>query len=164
MKLAKSRLHTQRRHLEQRLKQLRPFSKISPPPSGWIKAIRESLGMTARQLGAHLGMSSVGAIKLEQREVSRAITLRDLDRAAAILNCRVVYALVPIDGLEATLRSRAEQAAELLSVKAKHAMSLEEQPVEQAEHRVQQEALAKRLADNLDPRLWDLPTKKGAKK
>lgn len=162
MRLAKSRLHTQRRHLEQRLKSLAPFAKVPPPPSGWIKALRESLGMTARQLGAHLGMSGAAATMLEQRERSRAITLRDLDRAAAVLNCRVAYALIPVDGLEATLRARAEAAAAQLAGKAQHAMNLEAQPVDRAEHGTQREALAKMLADTLDSRLWE--TKKGGRK
>jgi predicted DNA-binding mobile mystery protein A len=162
MKHLKSRLHTQRRHLEQRLKSLSPFAKAPPPPSGWIKAIRQSLGMTARQLGAHLGMSGAAATMLEQREQGRAITLRDLDRAAAVLNCRVAYALIPIDGLEATLQAKAEAAAAELTGKAQHAMKLEAQPVEQAEQRAQREALTEKLIETLDSRLWE--TKKCRKK
>lgn len=156
MKHVKSRLHTQRRHLEQRLKLLSPFSRVPPPPSGWIKAIRESLGMTARQLGANLGMSGVAATKLEQREQSRAITLRDLDRAAEVLNCRVVYALIPVDGLEATLRSRAVAMAAELTGKAQHAMNLEAQPVARAEQQAQGAALAEKLVETLDSRLWEV--------
>lgn len=163
MKLKKSRLHTQRRHLEQRLKALAPFARIPPPPSGWVKAVRESLGMTARQLGAHLGMSGVAATKLEQREKARAITLRDLDRAAAVLNCRVAYALVPIDGLEATLRRKAREKAMELAGKAQHAMALEEQPVERSEEKVQVDALARQLAETLDSRLWQAPARKAKK-
>lgn len=162
MKHVKSRLHTQRRHLEQKLRALSPFVNVSPPPSGWIKAIRESLGMTARQLGAHLGMSSVAATRLEQREKSRAITLRDLDRAAEVLNCRVVYALIPIDGLEASLQAKAKALAAELAGKARHAMNLEAQPVDQAEQRAQGAALAKALVETLDSRLWEV--KKGKEK
>ena len=160
MKLKKSRLHTQRRHLEQRLRALAPFARVPPPPSGWIKAVRESLGMTARQLGAHLGMSGVAATKLEQREQARAITLRDLDRAAAVLNCRVAYSLVPIDGLEATLAAKAREKAAELAGKAQHAMVLEEQPVDRAEQRVQVDALARQLAETLDSRLWETPARR----
>ncbi len=118
--------------------------------------------MTARQLGAHLGMSGAAATKFEQREQTRAITLRDLDRAAAVLNCRVAYALIPIDGLEATLRSRAEAMAAELTGKAQHAMKLEAQPVDQVEQRAQGAALVEKLIETLDSRLWE--TKKGRKK
>lgn len=157
MKLAKSRLHTQRRHLEHKLAQLRPLAAIPPPPSGWVRAIRESLGMTARQLGRALGMSGVAATKLELRERERSITLRDLDRAAALLHCRVVYALAPIEGLEATLRAQAERAAARLSAKADHAMKLEAQQVDRRELGAQGAVLAKLLAETLDTRLWDPP-------
>jgi predicted DNA-binding mobile mystery protein A len=162
MKHLKARLHTQRRHLEQKLKTLQPFARVPPPRSGWIKAIRESLGITARQLGAHLGMSSVAATKLEQREQSRSITLRDLDRAAAVLNCRVTYALIPIDGLEATLQAKARATAAELMSKAQHAMKLEAQPVNQIEQRAQSTALAEKLVETLDSRLWE--AKKGKKR
>lgn len=160
MKLVKSRLHMQRRHLEKKLEPLSPLAKITRPPSGWIQAIRESLGLTARQLGAHLGMSAAGATKLEQRERARTITLRDMDRAASVLNCRVVYALVPNGGLEATLRARAEKTAERLSAKAQHAMRLEAQPVARDEQQAQREELARRLLESLDARLWEVPEKK----
>jgi predicted DNA-binding mobile mystery protein A len=118
--------------------------------------------MTARQLGAHLGMSGAAATKFEQREQLRAITLRDLDRAAAVLNCRVAYALIPIDGLEATLRGRAEATAAELTRKAQHAMKLEAQPVDQAEQRAQGAVLVEKLIETLDSRLWEM--KKGRKK
>lgn len=162
MKHLKSRLHTQRRHLEQKLKSLQSFTKVPPPRSGWVKAIRESLGMTARQLGAHLGISSVAITKLEQREQARTITLRDLDRAAAILNCRVIYALIPVDGLEATLQAKAQVTAGELLGKAQHAMNLEAQPVDQAEQRVQSKVLAEQLLKTLDSRLWE--PKKGKRR
>ncbi len=155
MKLAKSRLHTQRRHMDQKLQQLLPFSRVPPPPSGWVRAIRESLGMTARQLGKALGMSGVAATKLEQREKDRSITLRDLDRAAALMNCRVVYALVPVHSLEHTLKHQSEKVAAELSARADHAMKLEEQQVDRQELGAQKEVLAKMLAETLDSRLWE---------
>jgi len=154
----------QRRHLDKKIASFASLAEIPRPPSGWIQAIRESLGLTARQLGAHLGISAAGATKLEQRERARTITLRDLDRAAAVLNCRVTYVLVPLSDLEATLRARAEKTAEQLSAKAQHAMKLEAQPVARDEQQAQREELVKRLMESLDSRLWEVPEKKRSKK
>lgn len=164
MKLAKSRLHTQRRHLDQKLALLRPLGNVPRPPSGWIQAIREALGITTRQMGKHLGMSGAAITKMENRERSGGITLNDLERAASILQCRVAYTLIPLESLEQTLRDQATKAAERLGAKADHAMRLEEQQVHSAEMRAQKEVLAKLLMENLDPRLWDVPEKKAVKK
>lgn len=155
MKLAKPRLHIQRRHLEQRVASLAPLRDSPRPPSGWVKAIRESLGMTARQLGLALGMSAPAVTKLEARERDRSITLRDLDRAAEQLGCRVVYGLVPDTTLEATLERQALRTAERLAAKAHHHMSLEAQAVERAETAAQVRELARLLKESLDPRLWE---------
>jgi predicted DNA-binding mobile mystery protein A len=155
MRLAKARLHTQRRHLERKLADLEPMKSVPRPPSGWVKAIRESLGMTARQLGQALNMSSPAITKLEARERDRSITIRDLDRAAAEMGCRVVYALVPDTTLEATLQRQALKTAERLAAKAHHHMTLEAQGVERRETGAQVRELARSLQESLDPRLWE---------
>lgn len=155
MKLAKSRLNTQRRHMENKLKLWAPMLKLAPPPSGWVKAIRESLGMTARQLGQFLGMSSPAVTKLESRERDRSVTLRDLDRAAEVLGCKVVYSLVPITTLEDTLNQRAKLTAQKLAQKAKHHMDLEAQGVDAKESKAQTDQLTKLLKETLDSRIWE---------
>jgi predicted DNA-binding mobile mystery protein A len=146
--------------MEDKLLNLMGFKAVPRPPSGWIKAIRESLGMTARQLGLHLGMSAPAATKLEARERNRSITLRDLDRAAHVLGCQVVYALIPYDSLEQTLNEQAHRTAERLATKAHHHMSLEAQAVPATETRAQINVLAAKLKETLDPRLWEPEDKK----
>lgn len=155
MRLAKPRLHIQRRHLEQRVAGLAPLRDAARPPSGWVKAIRESLGMTARQLGGALGISAPAITKLEARERDRSVTLRDLDRAAEQLGCRVVYGLVPETTLEDTLERQALRTAERLAARADHHMSLEAQAVDRAETAAQVRELARLLKESLDPRLWE---------
>ena len=129
--------------------------ELTLPPSGWVKAIRESLGMTARQLGRFLGMSSPAVTKLEARERDRSITLRDLDRVARLLGCKVVYALVPETTLDDALDRRARLVAARLAGKAGHHMKLEAQQVDADETGAQTETLAKLLKESLDPRLWE---------
>lgn len=160
MKLAKSRLHTQRRLLDQRLRLLKPLAKAPTPPSGWLQAIRESLGMTTRQMGKYLGISGAAVTKLEGRERERGITLKDLQRVAQVLDCRLVYALVPNQSLEQTLRAQTKKTAHRLSMKADHAMKLEDQQVHSSELVAQRKVLAKLLLESLDHRIWDIETKK----
>ena len=48
---------TARRKLDKRLFSLSEDSDFTSPPRGWLKAIRESLGMTTSQLGKRLGVA-----------------------------------------------------------------------------------------------------------
>jgi len=65
------------------------------PRSGWARAIRESLGMSAAAFARRLGMSPVGVRKLESAEALDVITLASLRKLAQALDCELHYALVP---------------------------------------------------------------------
>jgi predicted DNA-binding mobile mystery protein A len=70
-------------------------ASLSPRPgSGWVRAIRESLGMTAAAFARRLSMSHAGVRKLESSEASDTITLGSLRKLAEALDCELQYALV----------------------------------------------------------------------
>src|ERR1700730_5919753 len=96
------------RHLDQRFKVLRPLAWNPRPSKGWIRAIRDALGMTSAQLAHRLGVSQPRIIELEKSEASGTVTLNTLQRAAEALGCRLVYALVPGQPLADNLRGRAD--------------------------------------------------------
>jgi predicted DNA-binding mobile mystery protein A len=89
------------------------------PPRGWIRAIREALGMTSAQLGKRLGVSQPTALAYEKGEMSKSITLDSLERAAHALDCRLVYALVSRKPLQVL----AEERARALARKRLHAVA-----------------------------------------
>jgi predicted DNA-binding mobile mystery protein A len=115
-----------RKQLERRLAPLRE-NPVPAPPAGWVKAIRESLGMTARQLAARMGVAPSRIPAIEKAEVTGATTLRTLRQAATALNCAFVYAFVPIEPLDNILRERATQKAEQDVARLDHTMQLENQ-------------------------------------
>jgi len=117
------------RHLDSRFAALRPLLKSQRPPKGWLRAIRDALGMTTKQLGRRLGVSQPRIVELEQSEVSGSVTLHTLQRAAEALGCRLVYALVPERPLAETVRERAELVAEQRQASVEHTMRLEGQSV-----------------------------------
>jgi predicted DNA-binding mobile mystery protein A len=143
------------RHLDRRFAALRPLAEGSRPPKGWIRAIRDGLGMTMVQLARRMKVSQPRIAELEQSEVSGSITLHSLQRAAEALGCRVVYTLVPERPLAVTLRERAEKIALRHSGAVEHSMRLEDQAVPDKQagkelHRQRVEDLLRRPA-----RLWD---------
>ncbi len=100
-----------RRRLDQRLAGLE--ERIGPRPErGWIRAVRESLGMSMAELAGRMDVSATRVGQVEDNEVQGRIQLRMLERAAAALDCRVVYALVPRVPLEQMVRQQARDKAE----------------------------------------------------
>jgi predicted DNA-binding mobile mystery protein A len=117
------------RHLDKRFATLRDLRETARPPKGWVRAIRDALGMTTAQLGQRLGVSQPRVVEIEQGEVSGSITLRTLQRAAEALGCRLVYTLIPDRPLEETVRQRAEQLAQEKLIAVEQTMRLEDQSV-----------------------------------
>src|SRR5271168_4983218 len=113
------------RHLDSRFAALRPLLKSQRPPKGWLRAIRDALGMTTAQYGKRLGVSQPRIVELEQSEVSGSVTLNTLQRAAEALGCRLFYVLVPEKPLAETVRERAEFVANRQSSAVEHTMRLE---------------------------------------
>ena len=98
-----------RRDLDRRLQSM--GSAELRPQSGWLRAIRDALGMTAAQLGARLGITPTSVFEMERREADGTITLKTLEKAAEALGCKLVYALVPDESLEATVQRHARKLA-----------------------------------------------------
>lgn len=143
--------------LDKRLAALKPLAKTARPARGWVRAIRETLGMTTRQFGARLGVSQPRIIKLEKSEVDGSITLESLERAAQALGCRVVYVLVPEKPLGETIHERAALLAERQLKSVEQTMRLEDQAVRDDARRKE---ARQRFIDELlrkPARLWDEP-------
>ena len=124
------------------------------PPRGWIKAIREALGMTTAQLGRRLGVTQSRVVAIEQAEIRSSITLNTLEKAAHALDCRLVYALVPRQSLEGLVKERASSLAKKRLKSTSHSMALEAQHVDAADESEQLGKLTRRLIEKAGSRLW----------
>lgn len=124
------------------------------PPSGWIKAIREGLGMTASYLAHRLGVSVPTVIRLERSEAEDRITLATLRRAAEALDCELQYALVPRRSLQETLEHQANELAWERTASVSHSMKLELQATSPETIESQARALAQSLLKGPRRGLW----------
>jgi len=144
-----------RRHLDARVNKQTPVERLTRPPRGWIKALREALDMSTAQLGRRMEISQPGVVMLEQSEALGTIKLETLQRAAAAMNCQLVYALVPNKPLEAMVQERARLIARQHLGTVEHSMRLENQGVED---RTAREQHLDAVAGQIDARnLWDEP-------
>ena len=143
-----------RKQLDKRLAVLRDSDALARPPRGWIKAIREALGMTTAQIASRMGVSQPRAVEIEKAEQQGAITLDTLERAARALDCRLVYALVPRQALEDMVMERARGIALKRLAVTGHHMALEAQAISDADAREQFEQLLRLIIDKGGSELW----------
>lgn len=144
-----------RRALDQRLASLPNIAGLQRPPRGWVRAIRQSLGMTTAQLAARMGVSQPRIPVLEKAEETGSITLDSLERAARALDCDLVYLLVPRTTFQDQVERRATELAHRRLSGVAHTMALEDQSVDRRETDNQTERLARDLAEKSGPELWD---------
>lgn len=166
MRVDKKKQAMQRQLIDKKLSKL---SKLSEPPprSGWIKAIRGSLGMTAKQLSQRLGTSAAGVIQMEEREPSKKVTLESLERAANAMECRLIYAIVPKEpntSLESIIEKKAREAAARILQEVSHTMRLEAQGTSADDLRKEIERIANELRLKGDSRIWDSSSTTKARK
>lgn len=146
-----------RRQLDKRIESLPNFRQLNPPPKGWIKAIREAIGMTARQLAARIGIAQPTLTYLENAEAKGSITLDSLRRAANALDCDLAYVLIPRRGrLNEIVEEQAMKAAKQKLKSTKHTMALEKQSVDKDDEQEQLIRIAKSLAEKSDSRIWEV--------
>ena len=144
-----------RKNIDKRLNPLMNMDMFARPPRGWVRAIREALGLTTAQLAARLGITQPSVMGLEKAEASRRITLETLERAALALDCTLVYALVPRKPLDSLVDERAIDVASRRIRSISHSMALEDQRVGESDERAQIERLAQTLIDGPGSALWD---------
>lgn len=143
------------RALDVRLNPLRGLT-LTRPSRGWLRAIRDALGMTTAQFARRLGVSQPRVVGLEKGEVEETLTLASLRRAAEALDCTLVYALVPNQTLLESLKNQAQRQAALQMQRINHTMRLENQALSASDVLNQQNELAARLLAGDHRRLWDL--------
>jgi len=116
-----------RQRIDERLLPLKPVSQFTMPPKGWVRAIRDALGMTRVQFAMRLGISPQSADALERSEATGTVKIETLRRAAEALDCTLVYALVPKKTLENAVNERARTIAMRDLGRISHTMKLEAQ-------------------------------------
>lgn len=141
--------------IDRRIGGLRPLDALARPPLGWVRTIRDCLGMTTRQLAKRVGVSQPRIVKIEKAELDAAITLESLQRVAKALDCRLVYALIPNKPLKEMLTDRATAIADQHLAAVEQTMRLEAQEVaDTGARQILKDQLTQQLLRH-PARLWD---------
>ena len=114
--------------LNEKLNQLTGLQHVIIPPIGWIKALRNGIGMSMEQLGKKLSITKQGVMDIEKREKEGAITIKSMKEIAKAMDMQFVYGFVPNAGsLEQMIESRALEIATKIVERTSTTMKLEDQ-------------------------------------
>jgi predicted DNA-binding mobile mystery protein A len=142
--------------LNEKLAQLTVLQHVNVPPIGWIKAIRNGIGMSMEQLGKKLSITKQGVMDIEKREKEGAVTIKSMKEIAKAMNMQFVYGFVPNAGsLEQMIETRALEIATKIVKRTSTTMKLEDQA--NSKERIEN-AIKERASEiiNKTPKiLWD---------
>lgn len=142
--------------LNKKMSQFSSLKQVIPPPAGWIKAIRTTLGMSMQQLGNRLGITKQAVLEIERREKEGSITIKSLSEIARAMDMQLVYGFVPNDeNLDALVEKRANELAKIIVMRTSSTMKLEDQA--NSENRIQTaiQERTEELINELPKILWD---------
>jgi predicted DNA-binding mobile mystery protein A len=139
-----------RQQLDRALAPYLAAQKVPRPAKGWLRAVRQALGVSASELALRIGASKQLPFQLEKSEAEDRITLKSLRAVADALDCDLVYAIVPRAGsLTAAMENRVRTEARERVRAVEHTMLLENQAAGNLDEAV--EAEIRRIRDKGQP-------------
>ena len=143
------------RQLSQYLNSIVSFKAVKLPAKGWVRALRDGLGMSRRQLADRLGLSTSRIQRLEEDEVSGAVTIKTLRKTAEAMDCVFIYAMIPRESLEATIKKQANKKAIQYLQDSSHSMKLEDQAISNKASKEMLETITNQIMSKSTRTLWD---------
>jgi predicted DNA-binding mobile mystery protein A len=144
-----------RDQLEATLQRYSALSTVSAPQKGLIRAIRNALGMSAKQLAYRMNITQQAVARTEKGEPTGSLTIKTMRKTAEALDCQFVYGFIPKTSLEETVRARAKQVAAKRLAEANQTMALEAQSINDEENQKVFSEMVEALVKNPPSNLWD---------
>ena len=116
-----------RDQLDKKLTSLKVFASSGVPKQGWIKTMRDALGLSARQLGKKAGLDQSRISRLEAAEKDGNLKLSSLQKISKGLGMKFVYGFVPAEPLEEMIKAQAKRIAVKRLKRLSSTMRLEKQ-------------------------------------
>jgi predicted DNA-binding mobile mystery protein A len=142
--------------VDNKILQLKKLEGLTIPPTGWVYAIRQALGMSLRQLGKKMGITPQSVKEIEEREKSGSISLNGLKHFGKCLDLKLVYGFIPQqESLESIIDKRASELAYEIVTRTSVSMKLEDQ--ENNPKRIKKAIIekAREIKAEMPKYLWD---------
>lgn len=124
------------------------------PKDGWIRTIRQVLGMSGTQFAQQLGYTRNKVSILERKEASGDITINQLKELANGLDADFVYCVVPRRNPEQLIEDQARKKAIEITRKAHQNMFLESQQISNEAQEEQIKFLINEIKQKGGKALW----------
>lgn len=122
---------------------------------GWIKVIREALGMSASQLAKRVGIDQSRISRIENNEAAGDLKLSSMNKIAEGLGMKFIYAFIPHQSLEEMVRDRARKIARQQIAQVNKTMRLEDQELSTEEKAKAFDDLVQKILIDDPKGLWD---------
>jgi predicted DNA-binding mobile mystery protein A len=152
--MSPDQINLARKAIDRRLGKL-STEALTLPAGGWVKAIREALGMTPERLAKRMGVTRPRVNTIEKAEITGSTTLKTLRETAEAMDCVLVYAIVPRTSLDDIVRRQAEKKADAELERLHHTMRLENQALTKADLADARARLVQQFLAGSPRRLWD---------
>jgi len=100
-----------REQLDSKLSTLKGFTAQGLKSIGWIKTIREALGMTSTNLASRVGVNQSRIIHMEKAERDGNIKISTMEKIADAVDMDFVYGFVPRTSLNEMVKQQAKKIA-----------------------------------------------------
>ena len=125
-----------------------------PPSEGWLKTVRQALGMTGSQLASRLGVTKGRISQAESAELKGGVTLKTMTSMAEAMNCRFIYAVIPDKEIEAVINDQAIKKAKARVKAASTQMALEAQALNRDKLDSEINRIASEIIDKMPSDFW----------
>lgn len=151
------------------------FEEHDQPKEGWLATMRKALGMSGPQMAKRASVTRAAIYQAERKELAGEVTIKQMEKMAAALGGKFVYAVVPdLDAIplherkrqekngkrapvESLMLAHAHTKAESIVRQADMHMSLEQQGLGDERNEVEIERLASKMMTDLPSNFWDDP-------
>lgn len=144
-----------REQVDLKLKKLSPLLSPDLPDRGWIKLIREALGMSTNALAKKVGIDQSRISRLENAEIDGDLRLSSFKKVAEALDMKFVYGFLPKSSLEDIVYAQAKKIALERMNKVSHTMRLEAQELSSDEEKKVLNDLIQKILIEQPKDFWD---------
>jgi predicted DNA-binding mobile mystery protein A len=152
-------MKTQKLILDQTDSKIKSFvtvKKVIIPSSGWVHAIRLSLGMSLKQLGRRMNITAQSVKEIEEREKAGTISINVLRQFGKSLNLKFIYGFIPEkESISEIVKQRALEIAKEIVLRTSVNMSLEDQKNSEKRLRKAIKEKAFEIQQEMPKYLWD---------
>ena len=128
---------------------------LKTPPEGWLRTVRNALGMSGAEVGKKMGVTRARVTQAEHAELTGGVTLKSMKATADAMGCRFVYAIIPSSGrIEDIITAQARKKAAAIVGTASQHMALENQKLPDDRIAEEVERLTREIAKEMPSDFW----------